>query len=86
MKCGSLLFVCYNRDLAPVYNQKLEVGVDEGVGRSQLLVALSFEVRPGVVNVTIATWPLSKIRSWKPKFVRQLAEVNCWLCCFLKCG
>ena len=24
--------------------------------------------------------------SWKLKLVRQLAEVNCWMDCLLKCG
>ena len=24
--------------------------------------------------------------SWKSKLVRQLADVNCWMVCLLKCG
>ena len=80
-----MLICCYNRDLPLVQSHKLEAEVREGVGRSQYLVALCFEVRVGAGFVAIATWPLSKIRSWKSELVRLFAEVNSWLGCFLKC-
>ena len=58
-----------------------------GVGWSQLLVALSFEVLVGDVlcqhGELACIWSY-KLKDWSQ--LEELSEVNCCLGCFLKCG
>ena len=77
--------VCYNRDLVPVKNQKLEAGVSEVLAEVNCWLGCILECGSVMCLFQSRVRQYPKAEASSRNQLQELAEVNRWLLCLLKC-